>query len=112
LPFYEEISWELAECRDIDTEMFYRPEEVRLADPVLYLDPVRAICAACPIWADCLAYATVHEFFGIWGGMTSLERKAVQDSFRSTLRLKVLNDMRKLGISESMIYEALEVIKK
>ena len=109
MPFYEEIVWEQAACRGIDTEMFYRPEEVRKADPVLYLDPIRAVCASCPIWASCLAYAEIHEFYGIWGGMTTIERQSLTDSSKKMIKQNVLAAFAALGISAHQIYEALEV---
>ena len=110
MPFYEEISWEKAACQGIEVDMFYWPEERGKNDQVVYLDPLRAICASCPIWAECLAYATVHEFFGVWGGMTTVERKSLLDNTKLPIRLQVLQDLQSVGISQRMIYEALEVI--
>jgi WhiB family redox-sensing transcriptional regulator len=107
--FYQEINWEAAACRGIDTDMFYRPEEVRKADPVLYLNPIRNICVSCPIWAECLAYATSNEIYGIWGGMTTFERQSLQRKSRNQLRTRVISIFASLGISKKMIYEALEV---
>jgi WhiB family redox-sensing transcriptional regulator len=41
--------------------------------------PARAICAECPVAADCLAYALEHdERFGVWGGKTPAQRRALQ----------------------------------
>jgi len=37
----------------------------------------RAVCAACPVRAACLAHALAHdEPWGIWGGLTTRERIA------------------------------------
>ena len=37
-----------------------------------------AVCAACPVRAECLEYALdAREAYGIWGGMTELERRAL-----------------------------------
>jgi Transcription factor WhiB len=35
----------------------------------------REICAACPVRADCLKYATAADEFGIWGGLDQGERR-------------------------------------
>jgi WhiB family redox-sensing transcriptional regulator len=38
----------------------------------------RRVCAACPVRAECLAYALGNgERFGIWGGLAYDERRAV-----------------------------------
>lgn len=38
--------------------------------------PAKAICANCPVIAQCLDYACTHNaYFGIWGGKTDQERK-------------------------------------
>lgn len=29
---------------------------------------LRALCADCPVAADCLAFAMVHGEYGVWGG--------------------------------------------
>lgn len=36
----------------------------------------KAVCATCPVRADCLQHALDHdERYGIWGGMTGRERR-------------------------------------
>ncbi|MFE1452957.1 WhiB family transcriptional regulator [Streptomyces olivaceoviridis] len=38
----------------------------------------KAVCAACPVRLDCLAYALDHrEEYGVWGAMTERERRAL-----------------------------------
>jgi WhiB family transcriptional regulator, redox-sensing transcriptional regulator len=37
----------------------------------------REICAACPVRADCLKYATAADEFGIWGGLDQEERRSL-----------------------------------
>ncbi|MGW4600764.1 WhiB family transcriptional regulator [Streptomyces sp. NPDC004457] len=38
----------------------------------------KAVCAACPVRLDCLAYALDHrEQYGVWGAMTERERRAL-----------------------------------
>jgi WhiB family transcriptional regulator, redox-sensing transcriptional regulator len=66
-----------AACRDADPEIFF-PEGT--AGPVLLeIDRARALCAECPVRARCLDWALRHgAVFGIWGGLTEDERRAVR----------------------------------
>lgn len=45
------------------------PEGFRLA---------RASCQVCPIRAQCASYGIRWAEFGIWGGLTAIERKAMR----------------------------------
>jgi WhiB family redox-sensing transcriptional regulator len=54
-----------AACRGHDVAVFF-PE--RGTSP----EPGKAICATCPVRAECLAAA---DDDGIWGGTTAVERK-------------------------------------
>lgn len=43
----------------------------------------KEICAGCQVRADCLAYAIGnHEHYGIWGGLSEEERKAMTPARR------------------------------
>lgn len=67
-------SWrDHANCRGMDTEMFYP-----LSDN--YVPPaVATACAACPVRGECLAYAEDMRITdGIWGGRAKKQRRAVQ----------------------------------
>ena len=45
--------------------------------PGLPTPAARAVCAACPVRAACLAHALAHdEPWGMWGGLTTRERVA------------------------------------
>ncbi|WP_063833458.1 WhiB family transcriptional regulator [Streptomyces sp. NRRL F-5727] len=38
----------------------------------------KAVCVACPVRIECLAYALDHsEEYGVWGMMTARERRAL-----------------------------------
>lgn len=40
-------------------------------------DQAKVVCAACPVRRECLDYAlSMREPYGIWGGLTEIERKA------------------------------------
>lgn len=54
------------------TDVFYEDSErARRA--------AKAICADCPVRADCLAYALkAREAFGVWGGLSANERHVMR----------------------------------
>lgn len=60
-----------AACRGEDRELFFpRPGEVALK--------ARSICGRCPVQTECLTYGLKYERFGIYGGLTPLERRALR----------------------------------
>jgi WhiB family redox-sensing transcriptional regulator len=63
---------ELAACRGTDLEVFF-PERGESAGPA------RQVCAACPVREPCLDYAITNRIaYGIWGGLTERERRALR----------------------------------
>jgi WhiB family redox-sensing transcriptional regulator len=64
-------NWRVAaRCRTADAEgLFVTGARQREA---------RAICRTCPVRTECLAHALDHRIeFGVWGGMTERERRAL-----------------------------------
>jgi WhiB family redox-sensing transcriptional regulator len=72
------VSWqERGACRGVDPALFFpgRGESTAQA---------RAVCATCPVAAECLEHAlTKTERFGIWGGTSERERKALRRARRT-----------------------------
>ena len=61
-------------CRDVDPDLFFPPQE----SAVLVIRRAKAVCAGCPVSADCLDWAVRHPAaseYGVWGGMTERERR-------------------------------------
>ena len=61
-----------AACRDVDPKIFFvdHPGSGSAAE-------ARAVCAGCPVQAQCLDYAlAANERHGIWGGLTERQRRA------------------------------------
>ena len=109
MPKYEQVDWDQAECRGTYTELFYRVEEERNQEAYLYINAVRSICGRCPIQRDCLAYAFGNEEFGVWGGLTGLERRSVGDPDRYPVQLKrALHALKSFGISFNEVKESYE----
>lgn len=71
----------LAACVGADPEPFHPDKHTRRAA----IRAAKAVCASCPVAAECLADALDRdEEFGIWGGLEAHERKSLQ---RRTRRL-------------------------
>lgn len=60
-----------AACRTADVELFFSVEEEDQRKAVEY-------CQVCPVQQQCLEYAIENrEMYGVWGGMTESERRAI-----------------------------------
>lgn len=69
--------WELyGACVDVDPEDFYVPDGLRGAARQPYIDRAKAVCARCPVRAQCRADALKRgEQHGVWGGLSEDERR-------------------------------------
>lgn len=66
-----------ANCRGMDPEMFY----VERGDSA-GLKAARAVCRACDVQAECLAYAVNNgEKFGVWGGLSEKQRRTIRRDY-------------------------------
>ena len=55
-----------AACKGvIETELFYISAKTK---------ELKEFCETCPVKPDCLEYALLTDQYGIWGGMSDLER--------------------------------------
>lgn len=72
-----------AACQSLDGENFY-PISDTLAEPA------KKVCwSRCPVRQDCLTYALeAGERFGVWGGLTEKERRALVRQQNSYQRRK------------------------
>jgi hypothetical protein len=103
---YLQIDWSRAACKGLPTELFYKIEEKGIRK-VVDMNVFRVTCAPCPIWKQCLSYASRNENFGVWGGMTTEERKAFDDPAKRDIQHKVIREFSRYGITEAMINEAV-----
>lgn len=109
MPRYDQIDWEQAACLGMYTDLFYSVEEERSTHAYYYINAVRMTCARCPLWEACLTYAFNNENYGVWGGLTSLERA----SFRNPEKYERQRDKAQialgaLGISEERLVQIYE----
>ena len=109
MPRYDEVDWDQAACRGtIYTDLFYSVEEQRSILQYEYINALRAICGQCPIWKECLTYAMENEQYGVWGGMTSIERLSMRDSKRyPNQKVRAVVELARYGISYQEIKECM-----
>lgn len=64
-----------AACRGRPLELFFGREGERRRDRERREKQAKAVCAGCPVRAECLGYATGRpEKYGTWGGLPEDER--------------------------------------
>lgn len=66
-----------AACKELDSAIFFGPDQAEtVKEKRDREDAAKVFCRTCPVRVECLEYAIGHrEPYGIWGGMTELERK-------------------------------------
>jgi WhiB family redox-sensing transcriptional regulator len=81
LPQIREGDWDWqvkAACRGIDTATFFHPENERGPSRARREMRAKAVCAQCPVIAECRRWAlAAREPYGIWGGLSTEEREAL-----------------------------------
>lgn len=66
-----------AACRDEDPELFFPVSD--LGPGARQAEQAKAVCAGCPVRAECLEYALENGLdYGIFGGLTEQERRRVR----------------------------------
>lgn len=71
--------WQLdSACRGLDSDIFYHPDGERGSARERRVSTAKAICAACPVIAQCRAHALkVREPYGVWGGLGEEDREVI-----------------------------------
>ncbi len=78
-PIADIWEWQLqGACRTADPDTFFHPEGERGPRKAARDCAARAVCASCPVLAQCRRHALdVREPYGVWGGLTEEERELV-----------------------------------
>lgn len=67
-------------CRQVDPELFFPPKGGSAA-------PARAVCARCPVQAECLMFALQfpvnNDISGVYGGTTFRQRRRLRELLKS-----------------------------
>ena len=76
-PITENWDWQVrAACRGLDASTFFHPENERGRSRRRREEQAKAVCAECPVARQCLDWAlSVREPYGVWGGLSSVERE-------------------------------------
>ena len=75
----EGIEWrDRAACLSYPAILFFGMDDVETpAERRAREDQATLVCSSCSVMDECLDYAlTMREPYGIWGGLTEIERKA------------------------------------
>lgn len=75
-PLADLWDWQLkGACRGADSAQFFHPDGERGSSRSRREAGAKAVCARCPVRAECAAHAlAVREPYGVWGGFTETER--------------------------------------
>lgn len=65
-----------AACQGEDLVLFFGPDGERQAEREIRERRAKAICAQCPVRAECLDYSLQRPEKGFWGGLSEDERKS------------------------------------
>jgi WhiB family transcriptional regulator, redox-sensing transcriptional regulator len=68
-----------AACRGVENTLFFAPDVLETKEARLRRErQAKLLCADCPVRDECLECAlSQRESYGIWGGLTELERRAL-----------------------------------
>lgn len=74
--------WQLrAACRQMDSEVFFHPDRERGPARAEREARAKAVCRSCPVIRQCRTHAlAVREPYGIWGGLSRLDRDLITAS--------------------------------
>ena len=75
---HDSASWrQSAACRSYDPGLFFPIGKAGRARAEI--QQAKAVCAACPVQAECLTFALeTHQAYGIWGGRDADERRTLR----------------------------------
>lgn len=78
--FYENPS-----CAEIGGDLFF-PEKFEQAFGNIEISMAKRICLSCPHKSECAEWGIQKEIYGIWGGLTEVDRRVVRKQRKIKLR--------------------------
>ncbi len=89
VPVADIYDWQLrGSCRGMDSGFFFHPEGERGPARANREAQAKVICNACPVVEQCRRHAlTVHEPYGVWGGLSESERDDIIRGRGRTLKM-------------------------
>jgi WhiB family redox-sensing transcriptional regulator len=98
-PIYSAWEWqEQGACAGLPSEIFFHPEFERGSAKAQREAKAKAICATCPVLAQCRAQAlAAEEPYGVWGGLSEEDRlhllnRQTLGTHSKTLRIRLTTD--------------------
>ena len=71
------------------------------------MQTIRPTCFSCPFWKRCLEWGFKNEEFGVWGGLTSTERRSFQGKATPDIRRRTLLMAEQFGVTQKEIEDLL-----
>ena len=105
----DDVDWEKASCRGLDTDIFYMHEAELLEQEGIDFMTLRRLCFRCPIWKECLTIGFKYERYGFWGGVSADERDHMVQGIISRKHSKLLTQLKELGLDYEEIYRISKV---
>lgn len=89
IPVTEIWEWQMrGSCRGMDSSFFFHPDGERGPARAQREARAKEVCRACPVLEECRRHAlTVHEPYGVWGGLSEAERDSIIRGHDRTLRV-------------------------
>jgi WhiB family redox-sensing transcriptional regulator len=74
-----------AACADVDPDLFF---PVGVTGPAVpQIAAAKAVCGTCAVQTQCLEFAiTTNQEYGVWGGTSEEERRALRRAWRARQR--------------------------
>ncbi len=103
--FASGIDWTNAACAGMDVEDFYYTETKRIprTEKIEADNKVRPVCMSCPLWQQCLTWGFRNEDYGVWGGLSAMERDSFRYGNLHEVKREVLWALVEYGIMEEHI---------
>ena len=88
-PVAETYEWQMrGACRGMDSGFFFHPEGERGPARANREARAKEVCQRCPVLEQCRRHAlTVHEPYGVWGGLSESDRDEIIRGHDRTLRV-------------------------
>lgn len=79
-PITDVWDWQMrGACRDMDSAVFFYPDRERGPAKTSREAHAKHICHSCPVLEQCRRHAlAAHEPYGVWGGLTVIERVKIR----------------------------------
>ncbi|WP_181784612.1 WhiB family transcriptional regulator [Pseudonocardia pini] len=77
VPVTQIWDWQMrGSCRGSDSDVFFHPEGERGPARAVREARAKTMCRTCPVIEQCRNHAlTVHEPYGVWGGLSAQDRQ-------------------------------------